>query len=85
MRAAHRRSAARALQLLSLAACVACAAPPASTPAAAPPRAIALLEAASEGYATLQHIADSLTIAADTASGEAAQSAARNVVRPTKV
>jgi len=78
MRAAHRRSAARALRLLSLAASAACAAPPAST-VAAPPRAIALLEAASEGYATLQHIADSLTTVADATSGEAAQSAARTI------
>ena len=78
MRAAHRRSAARALRLLSLAACAACAAPPASTPPA-PPRAIALLEAASEGYATLQHIADSLTTVADATTGEASQSAARTI------
>jgi hypothetical protein len=78
MRAAHRRSAARALRLLSLAACAACAASPASTPPA-PPRAIALLEAASEGYATLQHIADSLTTVADATTGEASQSAARTI------
>ena len=78
MRAAHRRSAARAFRLLSLAACAACAASPASTPPA-PPRAIALLEAASEGYATLQHIADSLTTVADATTGEASQSAARTI------
>ena len=79
MRAAHRRSAARALRLLSLAASAACAAPPASTPVAAPPRAIAVLEAASAGYATLQHIADSLTTVAHATTGEASQSAARTI------
>src|SRR3954454_2265023 len=78
MRAAHRRSPARALLLLSLAACTACVAPP-TTPTSAPPRSIALLESASEGYATLLRIADSLTTAGAAASGEAAQSAARTI------
>ena len=60
MRAAHRRSAARATlpALARRLRGVRHAVP--STPAA-PPRAIALLEAASEGYAMLQRIADSLT------------------------
>src|SRR3954468_16687337 len=78
MRAANRRSAARALLLLSLAACAACAAQ-SPTPTSAPPRSIALLESASEGYATLLRIADSLTTAGAAASGEAAQSTARTI------
>ena len=78
MRAANRRSAARALLLLSLAASAACATP-SPTPTSAPPRSIALLESASEGYATLLRIADSLTTAGAAASGEAAQSAARTI------
>jgi hypothetical protein len=64
--------------LLSLAVCAACATPSPSTPAARP-GAIALLETASEGYAMLQRIADSLTTGAAAESGEAAQSAARSI------
>jgi hypothetical protein len=78
MRATHRRSASRLCSLLSLAVCAACATSTPSTPAV-PPRAIALLETASEGYAMLQRIADSLTTVEAAASGEAAQSAARTI------
>ena len=75
---ACRSLAAGSLRLLPLLACAACATPP-SSDLVLPPRAVALLVAASADYAALQLRADSLTTSEVHESGEAAQSAARSL------